>query len=86
MWWSGLDEEVPIDHNPLLEKINKATFESSESYNDEVYYESMESIYARLTFIAIVFFHSLIYMSTHWSTIMKSKVRYNSGGSRLDNI
>lgn len=27
LWWSTLDEEAPIDHNPLMEKINKATFQ-----------------------------------------------------------
>ena len=25
-WWSTLDEEAPVEINPLLEKINKATF------------------------------------------------------------
>jgi hypothetical protein len=27
LWWSTLDEEAPVDHNPLMEKINKATFQ-----------------------------------------------------------
>lgn len=88
-WWSTLDEEAPVEHNPLMEKINKATFEGAESilfnyiiivYNDEVYYESMENIYARLTFIGLVFFHSLAYMSSYWSVSLKSKIRYLSGG------
>jgi len=25
-WWSTLDEEAPVETNPLMEKINKATF------------------------------------------------------------
>lgn len=43
----------------------------------------MENIYARLTFIGLVFFHSLIYMSSYWSVEMKSKIRYFSGGNKL---
>ncbi|CAD8051496.1 unnamed protein product [Paramecium sonneborni] len=82
-WWSTLDEEAPIETNPLMEKINKATFQGAEIYNDEVYYESMENIYARLTFIGLVFFHSLVYMSSYWSVQMKSKIRYYSGGNKL---
>ncbi|CAK72470.1 unnamed protein product (macronuclear) [Paramecium tetraurelia] len=82
-WWSTLDEEAPVETNNIMDKINKATFQGAEIYNDEVYYESMENIYARLTFIGLVFFHSLTYMSSFWSVSMKSKIRYFSGGIKL---
>lgn len=51
----------------------------------DIPFESMESIYIRITFIGIVFIHSLTYMSSYWSTKMKSFIRFTSGGIYIFN-
>jgi len=91
VWWNCLEEEIPIEENPLMDRIKKQTFENIESIMDilildiasDIPFESMESIYIRITFIGIVFVHSLTYMSSYWSTKMKSFIRFTSGGMNI---
>lgn len=44
----------------------------------------MASVYARLVLIAIVFFHSLVFLSSYWSARLKARIRYFSAGTNLD--